>query len=76
MGQTTTESILCALWFSMHSVPHFVPSIPVFVFWITGTRLAPHAVKEAYCILRRHRTYMLLWSWQHVEAVCSMQLFY
>ena len=34
-----------------------------------------HVAPPAYCISRKHRTYMLLWSWQHVEAVCSMQLF-
>ena len=61
-GRTNTESILCALCFSMHSVPHFVPSFPVFVFWITDTRLVPPAVKEAYCILHRRRMYTL-----HVE---------
>ena len=60
----------CAL-FSVHSVPSF----PILMFWSTGMRLAPPAVKEAYCISRKHRTYALLWSWQHVEAVCSVQLF-
>ena len=36
-----------------------VPSFPVFMFWITGTRLVPPNVKETYCM----------------EAVCSAQLF-
>ena len=58
-GRTNTESILCVLFFPTHSVPHFVLSFPVFLFWITSLRLAPPAVKEAYCILRRRRTYML-----------------
>ena len=39
---------------------HSVRSFPVFMFWITGTRLA-HTVKVAYRSSR-------------VEAVCSMQL--
>ena len=56
--------ILCSLCFSMHSVPSF----PVFMCW--SMRLAPPAVKEAYCISRKCRTYVLLWSWQHVDAVC------
>ena len=64
----------CVPFFSMHSIPHFVPSFPVFVFWITGTRRAPPTAKEAYCISGRCKTYTLLWSRQHVEAVCSMQL--
>ena len=34
-----------------------------------------HVAALAYCILRKRITYMLLWSWQHVEEVCSMQLF-
>ena len=55
----------CALCFSMHSAPSF----PVFMFWSTGTRLAPPAVKEACCISRKCRTYTLQWIWQHVEAV-------
>ena len=46
-----------------------------FLFWRCGMRLVPPAVKEAYCISRKCRTCTLLWSWQHVEAVCSMQLF-
>ena len=58
--------ILCAFCFSMYSVPSF----PVFMFWSTGMRLAPPAVKEAYCILCKRRSYKLLWSWQHVAAVC------
>ena len=37
------NSMVCSmLCFSMHSVSSF----PVFVFWITGTRLAPPDVKE------------------------------
>ena len=52
--------ILCALCFSMHSLP----SCPVFMFWSTGRRLVPPAVREAYCISHKHRTYTLLWSWQ------------
>ena len=27
-----------------------------------------------YCIPRERRMYTLLWSWQNIEAVCSMQL--
>ena len=48
---------------------HSIPSFPFFMFWSTGTRLAPPAVKEAYCIPRKCRTYTLLWNWQHAEAV-------
>ena len=52
--------ILCALCFSLHSVPSF----PVFMFWITGTRLVPPDVKETYCISRKRRTYTLFsWQW-------------
>ena len=64
------QNTVCALFFYA-----FCSSFPVFMFWITGTRLVPPAVKETYCISRKRRTYTLLWSWQHVEAVCSMQLF-
>ena len=46
------------------SCMHSIPSFPLFMFWITGTRLAPLDVKETYCILRKCRTYMLLWSKQ------------
>ena len=53
-------TLWCAFCFSMHSVPSF----PVFMFWSTGTRLAPPAVTEAYCISCKCRTYTLLWSWQ------------
>ena len=53
-------TLWCALCFSMHSVPSF----PVFMFWCTGTRLAATDVKEAYCISRKRRTYMLLCNWQ------------
>ena len=35
-----SESALCALCFSMHSVPSFL----VFMFWSTGTRLAVTSV--------------------------------
>ena len=34
-----------------------------------------HVEPPAYCISRKRRTYTLLWSWQHVETVRSMQLF-
>ena len=57
----------CELCFSMHSAPSF----PVFLFWTTGTRLAPPAVKETCCISHKRRTYTLQWIWQHVEAVFS-----
>ena len=55
---------LCALFC------HFLFSC----FLSTGTRLAPPAVKEAYCILRKCITSMLLGSWHYIEALCLMQL--
>ena len=54
---------------------HSVQSSPVFMFWGTDMRLAPPDVKETYCISRKCRTYMLLWSWQCIEAVCSSATF-
>ena len=85
--------ILCALWFSTHSVPSF----PVVMLCCTGMRQVVMSVQDeiieskesrvhkpclqltqappTYCISRKRRTYTLLWSWQHDEAVCSMQLF-
>ena len=34
-----------------------------------------HVALPTSCISRKRRMYTLLWSWQHIEAVCSMQLF-
>ena len=34
-----------------------------------------HVAPHTYCISHKRRTYTLLWSWQHVEAGCSVQLF-
>ena len=57
----------CGVWEGWNTVcslfsMHSVPSFPV---------VAP----PTYCISCKCRAYPLLWSWQHVEAVCSMQLF-
>ena len=40
------------------------PSFPVFMFWISGTRLALPDFKETYCISLKRRMYILLCSWQ------------
>ena len=63
-GQTNIEPILCTLCFSNLIINgvRSVPSFPVFMFWSTGTRLAPSDVKETYGISRKRRTYMLLCS--------------
>ena len=45
---------------------HSVSSCSVFMFWSTGTRLAPPDVREVYCISCKCRTYTLLCYWQHV----------
>ena len=37
--------------------------------------LAQDDVKETYCISRKPRTYMLLWSWQLLRWFVSLQLF-
>ena len=57
---------------------HFVfiyDPFPVFMFWITGTRLVPPNVKETYSILRKCRTHMLLCNWQLSRLYVPMQLF-
>ena len=70
-------SILCAICSSNLIIYglHSVTSFPVFMFRITGTRLAPPDVKETYCILHKCRADMLLCSWQQPRRSASTQLF-
>ena len=57
------RNTMCATkLYGVHFVFLFCSVISCFIFWITGARLAPPDVKEAYCISYKHRTYTLLWS--------------
>ena len=76
-GQMNTEPILCALCFSLVTYGlHSVPSFPVFMFWITGTRLAPPDVNGTYCISSGCIMYTLLCSWQQPRRYVLVQLFW
>ena len=51
-------------------------TVSALFFWMLHSVISCfHVAPPAYCISRKHITYMLLWSWQHIEALCSMQLF-